>query len=52
MKYYIKLIIEGDFPGSPDNDYVQIKEEEYDFIRWLHKGKWCDTKEQAETWVI
>jgi len=29
MKYILKLIISGDFPGSPDTDSVDISEDVY-----------------------
>lgn len=48
MKYYIKRIMDGSFPGSPDNDYAQVTEQEYDYISKLLIGRWRDTKEQAE----
>lgn len=40
MKYYLKLIAEGSFPGSPDVDIKEITEAEYlelgkRFCRWL-----------------
>lgn len=47
MKYYIKRIMEGSFPGSPDNDYAQVTEQEYRYICNLLMGRWHDTQEQA-----
>jgi len=40
--------MEGSFPGSPDVDYVQVTDEEYDHVRGLFRGRWRDTKAQAE----
>ena len=33
MKYFCKLIMEGDFPGAPDTDTWEIPEAEYDILR-------------------
>lgn len=32
MKYMLKLVIEGDFPGSPDKESVEISEAEYNQV--------------------
>ena len=44
MKYILKLIMEGDFPGSPDMDTREISEAEYnqiwnEFFRERHETK-------------
>lgn len=33
MKFYCKLIMEGNFPGSPDTDEWEISEKVYDGMR-------------------
>ncbi|MFA7164648.1 MAG: hypothetical protein WC124_02215 [Desulfoplanes sp.] len=33
MKFYLKLVMTGDFPGSADTDTWEIPEAEYDIIR-------------------
>jgi hypothetical protein len=43
-KYIIKMIVEGDFPGSPDEDTREISESEYnqiwdEFFRGRHETK-------------
>ena len=48
MKYYIKRILEGSFPGNPDVDYVKITESEWREIHKKFIGRWKDTKEQTE----
>ena len=52
MKYYIKRIMEGSFPGSPDVDYVRVDAEEYQRLNSMFRGRWKDTKEQADEDVI
>jgi hypothetical protein len=32
MKYYVKLVMEGEFPGSPDTDTFEVSEKEYSMI--------------------
>ena len=32
MKYILQLIMDGDFPGSPDQDSMAISEAEYNRI--------------------
>ena len=52
MKYYLKTILEGSFPGSPDCEYVQITEDEDTEIFRRFKGRWKDTKELTEGTII
>lgn len=33
LTYKLKLIIAGEFPGSPDVEEYEINEDMYDFIR-------------------
>lgn len=35
MKYIIKMILEGEFPGSPDIDKFIVDEETWDKVRNL-----------------
>ena len=32
VKYVLKLIMDGDFPGSPDQESVEISEAEYNQV--------------------
>ena len=48
LKFIIHRIMDGSFPGSPDHDYVQISDDEMHIIWEMFKGRWRDTKEQAE----
>lgn len=32
VKYVLKLIMEGDFPGSPDQESMEISEAEYNQV--------------------
>jgi len=48
MQYFIKRTMEGSFSGSPDHDYAKVTEDEYHIISEMLKGRWRDTKEQAE----
>jgi hypothetical protein len=32
IKYTLKLVIEGDFPGSPDQESMEISEAEYNQV--------------------
>jgi hypothetical protein len=32
IKYMLKLVIEGDFPGSPDQESMEISEAEYNQV--------------------
>jgi len=44
-KYIVKMIVEGDFPGSPDMDTREISEAEYNQI-WneFFRGRHDETK--------
>jgi len=43
MKFIIKTIMEGDFPGSPDTDTFEVTELMYDSIR-----KYIELKSQGD----
>jgi hypothetical protein len=32
MKYYLKLVMEGDFPGSPDTESREVSESFYNYL--------------------
>lgn len=32
MRYYLKLVMEGSFPGSPDTETTEITESQYEAI--------------------
>lgn len=46
MRYILKRILNGSFPGSPDVDYVELTEAEWDEISEKLRGRWRDTQEQ------
>lgn len=40
MRYILKRILDGSFPGSPDVDYVELTEAEWKEIHEKFKGRW------------
>lgn len=40
MKFYLKLVMEGNFPGSPDTLSFPITESEYDELVERWKRPW------------
>lgn len=48
LRIFLKRIVEGGFPGSPDCDYVELSAKEAAKVDEMFKGRWCDTKEQEK----
>lgn len=38
MKFYLRLTMEGAFPGSPDHETCEISESTYDELMKKHKA--------------
>lgn len=48
MKYTLKLTMSGEFPGSPDHDYVNdLTDIEAGNLIALFRGRWRDTPEDC-----
>lgn len=47
MEYMLKRTMSGEFPGSPDHDYVLLTSEEFDMVRDMFRGRWRDTPDDA-----
>ena len=43
MEYLLKITMTGPFPGSPDHDYVLLREDEAMDLYKRFSGRWRDT---------